>query len=232
MPLIEKTVPYKTWIKQSLIEALDRVFTAHVDDLLRKTNVTIDFPVERASYPAIIVRYIEIDINNAGVGHEEVIEINDLDYRFKHYHYAGYVEFAIRTLSAYDADLLADSLVQIIGMGDLMDYTNAFFERIYDADLSEHPKAEYNFININTDTIRPVGASNPTPAPWGSEDDLVYQGGYRVDVSGEFYSLPPDENNSLEYIQRVDQYPYITGVEPIPNPNPQDKTQWNPPLDD
>jgi hypothetical protein len=229
MPLTERTVPYKTWIKQSLVEALQRVFNAHVDELLTSTHVGIEYPTTKARYPAIVVRFFERDINNAGIGHDEILTVDGLDFRFKHYFYSGDIEFAIHALSSYDRDLISDSLVQILGMGDLTEYTNHFYDRIYEDEFSEYPKAMYNYINLNVDRISGFGETQ-TPAPWQPEDQLVYQTSYRVGIAGEFYSLPPEEQDAVGYVERVDQFPYIEDLEPIPEGNAEDDTPWQPPI--
>lgn len=231
MPLREFTVPYKTYVKQSLVESLKVVFDAHVDPLLKSTRVSIEYPNEKALYPAVIVRFFERQINNAGVGHYEILRVNNLDFKFKHYYYTGDIEFAIHALSSLDRDLISDSLVQTIGMGDLTDYTNRFFERIYNQDITEKPKAEYNFININSDTISGFGETQ-NPAPWQPEDVYVYQTSYRVGIAGEFYSLPPEQHAALGYVEEVDQYPYIKDLEDIPTGRPDDPAEWEPPLDE
>lgn len=228
MPLHEKTIPYKTYIKQSLVEALRSVFNGHVDEVLRKTRVTIEYPNEHAAYPAIIVRFFERDIKNAGVGHSEILTIDGQDFRFKHYFYTGDIEFAIHALSSLDRDLISDSLIQTIGMGDLTAYTNRFFERIYPDDFSEHPKAEFNYININTDTISGFGETQ-TPAPWLDEDLLVYQTSYRVSIGGEFYSLPPETSQAVGYVEEVDDYPYREDEE-VPTGRADDPAEWSIPL--
>jgi hypothetical protein len=227
MLLSEKTVPYKTYVKQSLVEGLRQVFNGHVDDLLRATNTTIEFPNEEAKYPAIIVRFFEREIHNAGVGHYETLEINGLDYKFKHYFYTGDIEFAIHALSSLDRDLISDSLIQTIGMGDLTEYTNRLFERIYETDETEHPKAAYNYINLNTDSVAGFGETQ-VPAPWLPEDVLVYQTSYRVGIAGGFYSLPPADQAALGYIEQVDDYPYIKDLEEIPEGDPTDDGEWKP----
>lgn len=224
--LTEKTVPYKTYIKRSIVEALREVFDGHVDELIGKTRVTIEYPTEKASYPSIIVRFFERDIHNAGVGHDEILTVNGADFRFKHYLYTGDIEFAIHALSSYDRDLLSDSLIQTLGMGDLTAYTNRFFERIYEADLATYPKAEYNYINLNTDRISGFGETQ-TPAPWQPEDVLVYQTSYRIGVFGEFYSLPPVTGDGLGYVEHVDQYPYLTDIDPVPE-GADDPAIWLP----
>lgn len=224
MPQIEKTVPYKTYIKTAIVEALRGVFDAHVDEGLRSTKVTIEYPNDKARYPAIIVRFFEREISNAGVGHTEILTIDGNDFRFKHYFYSGDVEFAIHALSSYDRDLISDTLVQTIAMGDLLGYTKNFLNRINASDFTETPKAEYNYININTDRIQGFGETQ-TPAPWLPEDVLVYQTSYRCEVKGEFYSLPPTPGEAVGYVEEVDSYPYVEDLEPVPD-GADDPAEW------
>lgn len=222
MLLREKTVPYRSWIKESVVNGLSSVFNDHVDDLLRETKVTIEFPTSENRYPAIIVRFYERNIDTMGVGHSEILEVDGADHKFLHYMYKGDLEFAIHTLSSVDRDLIADSLVQTIGMGRLTDYTERFYNRIYPTE-EELPKARYNYLNINTDRIQGFGDTQNI-APWLPEDTLVYQAGYRCEAMGEFYSLPP-ESGGIDYIENVNVYPYIEDLEPVPE-GADDPAPW------
>lgn len=235
--LPQRTIKYKTYVKTALTEAFGAVFAHHVDEILRGTKVTIDYPRTEAAYPALLIRFFERDIQNAGVGHEEWLvgdgsedTTNPNHYKFKHYLYHGDVEFAIYALSSLDRDLIADTVVQTLGMGQLEDYTNRFFDRIYpDESSGQIPDSVWHYINLNTDTIQGFGESQ-TAVPWGSEDDLTYMTSYRIPVFGEFYSVPPDTPTSL--IAKITQYPYIQGVEDVPTGDPDDGAQWEPPLPD
>lgn len=213
--LPEKTIKYKTYIKTALVEALKPVFTGHVDQKLQNTKVTIDFPKERQSFPSVVVKFYESEIYNAGIGHEE--QFSDQDHKvwkFKHYFYKGDIELVIHALSALDRDLIADTLVQTVAMGDLSTYTNNFFSRIYPENADAYPDSAGHFININVDRISGFGESENN-VPWGAEDDKIYNISYRVNVFGEFYSLPPDMPYS--YVSEVFSYPYITDVDVIPS---------------
>lgn len=127
--------------------------------------------------------------------------------KFQHYFYSADVEFAIYALTAYDRDLVADTVVQTVAMGTLDAYTNSFFERIYPSnDL--YPDAQLHFININSDRIQGFGESQ-NQTPWGAEDALVYQSSYRVGVFGELYSLPPTLTYAM--VQRVALAIFSTG---------------------
>lgn len=71
--LPERTIPYKTYVKRALVEALREVFANHPDQKLRRTKVSIDYPTSELSYPSIVVRFFERTIQNAGVGHVEYL---------------------------------------------------------------------------------------------------------------------------------------------------------------
>lgn len=265
-PLIPvQTVLYKTWVKETLVEALKAVFADHPDSYLARANVTVDFPTEEVHYPAVLVRFYERQINNAGVAHFEMLKdvqpplvdplpttgvadqvvqlstthiyygwdvgtnawvalagyapnkASERYVRYKHYLYQGDIEFAVYTLSSYDRDLISDSLVQTIGMGDLEVYSDLFLERIYDADTTIYPYALEHFITINTDVIQGFGETQQI-APWSPEDVMVYQTSYRVGIHGEFYSRTPVD--SFTKVQRVEQYPYYPpDGEPVPDPD-------------
>lgn len=235
--LPQQTIKYKTYIKEALVEAFSDVFKNHVDDILQDTHVTIDYPRTEAQYPSLIVRFFERDIQNMGVGHEEWLKgdgsndsIELARYRFKHYVYHADIEFAVYALSSWDRDLISDTVVQTIGMGELEDYTNRFFERIYpDESTNQVPDSIWHYININSDTITGFGESQ-APVPWQSEDDLTYMTSYRIPVFGEFYSVPPDTPATL--IQKITTYPYIGGIEDVPTGDPNDGAQWVPPVAD
>lgn len=223
--LPQVTVKYKTYVKTATVEAFRDVFQHHKDTQLAKSKVTIEYPRTEADYPVLIVRFFEREVKNAGVGHEEWIKLSDGGtYRFKHYFYNGDLEFSVSALSSLDRDLMTDAVVQTLAMGDLEAYTNRFLERIY-ADEDIYPDAANHFITVNTDKISGFGETQ-VQVPWLSEDDLVYTASYRVGIFGEFYSLPPDLPAPL--IEKITQYPYIEGVEPVPTGDPNDAGVWLP----
>jgi hypothetical protein len=221
--LPEKTIKYKTYVKTALVEALRPVFSNHIDQKLQPTKVSIDFPKERQAFPSVIVRFYEKEIKNAGVGHEEhFLDANNKSWKFKHYFYTGDIELVVYALSSLDRDLISDTLVQTLAMGELADYTNRFFARIYPSNSEAVPDSAGHFININADKISGFGETQ-TAVPWDSEDDLVYSISYRVEVFGEFYSLPQDM--PYEFVSQVFTYPYIGGVE-TPPVGLEDESSW------
>lgn len=71
--LPEQTISYKTYVKETFVQALSPVFTSHPDPLLQHTKVSIEYPRTEADYPSVVIRFHETDIANAGVGHSEQV---------------------------------------------------------------------------------------------------------------------------------------------------------------
>lgn len=219
--LPEQTIRYKTNVKTALVEALRSVFANHPDSLIQQTKVAIDYPTSANKYPTILVRFYERQIKNAGVGHVEYLlrEGTTITDKFRHYLYNGDIEFAIFALSSKDRDLISDALIQTLGMADMASYTNRFIDRLYfpPEDTDDYDDYRYNYVNLNSDLISGTGETQ-TQQPWLSEDQLQYQTSYRLGIYGEFYSLPPLEGDTGSgLIQKVTLYPYIQGMEPIPD---------------
>lgn len=235
--LEQQTIRYKTYVKRALVEAFRGVFQNHKDDLLTRTNVILDYPRKEAEMPAVIVRFLERDIQNMGIGHEEHIKVDGPEgkpqsnsvYSFKHYLYHADLEYAILGLSSKDRDLVSNTIVQTLAMGQLEAYTNRFFDRIYpDERQAKYPDSIWHFININTDKITGGGESQEA-TPWQSEDDLIYKTSYRTACMGEFYSVPP--SLPKDYVSKVLLFPYIGGLEEIPEGESGGNALWEPPFE-
>lgn len=222
----EKTVAYKTYLKTALVKAIRLVFDEHPDPRIRTeygpedevvsgTQVGIEYPTDERAYPTVMIRYVERIVENTGVGHKEFIEnpeTKGID-AYKHSYYRGAAEFVIFALTSVDRDLISDALTQILRMPEMEEYTNHFFNQIFNIELAT---PNLNYVNINTDSILGLGET-VSPQPWLSENQLVYQSGYRTDIFGEFYSLPQNKAPQ-QYIEDVAVYPYIASIgETVPS---------------
>lgn len=227
----QQTIHYRTYIKETIVEALRAVFAEHPDPLIRGTKITPELPMDRASYPAIIVRYFNRDLHNAGIGHHEWFLVTPDGYepklyqKFRHFMYNGDVELKVLAMSSKDRDFLADALVQTIGMGEAESYTRAFLDRVYDANQEAEPQSLYHFINLATDQFSELG-DQEQQAPWQEEDLLVYSATFRIPIFGEFYSRLLTDQTSYGLVSKVEVYPWIKDIEPEPDPNPEDPNPW------
>jgi len=206
----EIPVSYKTTINRTVTRALRDVFTStYPDSDFQNLNIVVDYPLSEAEYPAIICRYREGPIPNAGVGHAEYFPAPDGSIRkWKHRRFEGTMEFLVSTLSPLDRDVLSDALVEILSFGDLDSLLNNFFVRVYgELGVEVGTLGLLHQISLNTDRIDPTGES-ATIAPWQPEDVMVYTNGYTLQCNGGFYnSYRPSA--SLGYIQNAIIEPYI-----------------------
>lgn len=231
MPDYQNTIRYRTYIKETIVEALRDVFDDHPDPLLRNTKITPELPTDESSYPAIIIRYYNRKINNSGIGHHEWMLATPEGYepklyqKFKHFFYKGDIEFKVLTLSSKDRDFLVDALVQTIAMGETEAYTRTFLDRVYRANPEAEEQSKYHFINLSTDDFQELG-DQEGPAPWMEEDLLVYSSIFRVPIFGEFYSRLLTDQTSYGTVQKVEMYPWIPDLEEEPDPNPEDESPW------
>lgn len=138
-------------------------------------------------------------------------------HKFNHYFYDGDIEFAIYALSSYDRDLISDTLIQTLAMGKISEWPAGFTDTIANPNTNPAiPATIDHTFTLNTDTIQGMGESQQA-APWQPEDVLVYQTGYRVGVTGSFYSPTPEVGSGIGLVERIETYPYSDG-EAAPNP--------------
>lgn len=224
-----ETISYKTYVKRTIAGALRGIFADHPATLLRDhASVDVDFPFTKAEYPSVVIRFYERNIQNIGVGHYEFFQSKNLDntlIKYKHFLYQGDIEFAIYALSTLDRDLMSDSIVQILTMGELQNWSGGLYQKLYRTDFDTDPLGATHFINLNTNQVSGFGETQVI-APWMPEDVMVYQTSYRVGIHGEIYSPDPTDVN-YGTIQKVELYPYDPDAgETQPNPDPSDPAPW------
>jgi hypothetical protein len=222
--LPQKSIALRTWIKSSILMAFREVFNDHPDNKLQTqydangnyisgTKISLEYPNSEQGYPSLVIRLSGLRQSSAGVGHiEYILDVNDTNfYPYKHYHYQGTVELLIFALSSLDRDLLADSVVQTVVMPEMQNYTNQYFNQIFN---TEQSPPNLNYLNINIDNITDTG-DQVTQQPWLQQGNYFqYQTSFRTNFLGEYYSLPPD-TIFPGLISAVELYPY-TNLSPLP----------------
>lgn len=230
------TSRYTTYLQMSIVEALEAVFEAHPDPLLKDTKVRLPNSFQEVDYPLIVVEYHESDIGDAGIGHYEkgFDQVTGRWYKRQRLHYHGNIEFRISAMSSLDRDIIGDSLIQTIMMSNVEVYTSFFLSRIYHQEEFERLKNlpagtlgtahYYNYINMGSSLLHPTGNS-AVPNPWGAEDALLYQKGYTMAIMGEVLSMPPDITYNL--LEKILAYPYVGGIDTLPT-GTNDPAPWIP----
>lgn len=202
----EETVPYPSFLYATLLTGLRKSFALHPDPYYKKTMCIYEYTTDEIRFPLIILRYYGRTIKNSGVGNKDIIEIEGFQHAFEHYYYEGDIEFECQALDPLSRDRLAGSLVHLISQGTMDTWSGKLFDSVYGNHDDILPYRDFNFVNINSDEITPFG-NVQVPAPWNSENELVFKTTYRTNVLGEFTSLP-DAQPLTTVIEKVLLYPY------------------------
>lgn len=193
----EPSVQYRRLIKRTLVSALRTVFSnEYPDPQLQNLYISVEHPLSREQFPSIIISYDESSVKNAGVGHiEELEDKNFLTIKAKHFMFEGSLKFNCYALSPLDLDILSDSVVELLAFGRFDNLMNKFFDAVFSGvqDTAQ--------ISIHSDYLTPLGESSMSTF-WGSEDGLVYQGGYSVSCSGGFYNVVK-EGDVVNYMEDI-----------------------------
>jgi hypothetical protein len=212
----QQTLQYSTFIKRSLVEATREALINHPSATVSGTQVTVDMPRTKSAFPAIVIKFYEREMPNAGVGHYEYVldpdfpEDEQIYTKVYHRMYKGDVEWSIYGLSSVDRDLVRDALIEVLAMQELTTGGSAFISRMYD-DLNTTPYGASHFPVLNLDLITGYGEAESMPV-WAPEDSLVYSVKYRVPIFGEFYSNIAPVRTSTGFVEEVDVYPWATSV--------------------
>ena len=218
------TLQYKTWVKRAASEALQMAFTGHPDPTVAASKIAIDFTGDDFELPAVIVKFNEEQMPNAGVGHYEwlpypltgTVGIDGcIAVQYQHRMYKGTIEFDIYGMSSADRDFLSDAVVETLTMWQVSASGQNFVER-FNTNLLNYPYGQWHLATLNFDLIQPSGESVKL-APWNPEDELVYNTSYKVPIFGEFYSYTPTEPEAGGYVDEVEVYgwPTFDGVTPL-----------------
>lgn len=215
----QTTVQYKTFVKRALVESIQDGFANNLDPTIQTAKVAIDFTEDDFTLPAIIIKFYESQIPNAGVGHFEWLpypitadptdpSTNFIEYQ--HRMYKGDIEFEIFGESSADRDIISDALVEMLSMNEVSTSGQQFTQRFY-WDFQNTPYGIWHYPTLNLDMITGMGEQT-TLAPWNPEDQLVYQTSYRVPIFGEFYSYTPPQQTAYGPITEVDVYMWPTDI--------------------
>lgn len=235
----QQTLQYSTFIKRALTESIQDSFAVHPDKTVQNTKAAIDFTHDRFRLPAVIIKFNDPDIYNAGVGHVEWLPDPNLEGQFiKYMHriYQGEVTFEIWGMTAVDRDLVRDALIEILLMtdptstiGGTTTQGDAFIQRLYYY-LNSTPYGLWHFPVLNLDELHGRG-ERTSIAPWIPEDVLVYQVSYSMPIFGEFYSITPPEPTTYGKLTEVDFYPQQVDtsgnpIDPAPGAYPDPLGYW------
>lgn len=198
---------YLTSLLALIVEATRRTFGEDYPvEQFRRLWVSLDYPVDRASYPGIWVDFQPTtDIQSAGIGHVEYgpPAADGSRRAATRWRYAGMVQLTCVALSGLERALLVDELVKVVAFG-LENPARAEFTRM----------VEHNDLiaaQLQRDKIDVSAKAESPGTPWET-DEVVYEQTVTVDCVGEFVSDGTDA--TLVRLSEVVVYEVAPGQSP------------------
>lgn len=203
---------------RQVVNALRKTFDLdYPDQMFQAVYIGPNFQMTPAKYPAIFVAYQESNIRMIGLGHYlDGIDEQGMDRRFRQAIAQGAVQLTVMAQTPLERDTLMDDLMDAIMFGRYApSVTNTFWNEIVDDD--------YIWLELITENIQPGGVSS-MPAPWQSENDLLFVGSYVIQSKAEFAS--DSDTGDLVPINKVKVFPYRED-QAVPTGS-DDPAPWNP----
>lgn len=188
---------YLRVIKTTAVEAIQQAFLARYpapdpDGGDKPVFVSVEYPVEEASYPAVWVDYEGGELRTVGIAYTETDAGGNA---FARWRFAGHVTFTVVALSSNERDMIYDQLVAMTAFAAQSEFPSKFRQVVEAAPLVA------SVWSFDTVEDRPPAAAPGTP--WNTMD-VIYERGFAIQVLGEFVSDPNTaELVSLTEIQVV-----------------------------
>lgn len=188
-------------VKRAVMNALREALTGtSLNHLVNGTDVTVsmEYPIEKESYPGIWVQFSFNEIVQAGIGHEPLIrnvlaeatantpEVINWE-TMREFQFKGRVTLTIVALTSLERDRLADAVITMLAFSrtpnnvitDPTQDTKQLRQLI--SSLAENP---YVSMTINHDQVIPGGQGMTTGVPW-DEEIPGYEDSYSFDILGQ-----------------------------------------------
>lgn len=191
---------HRVAVLSQVTNALRKTFDSDYPDLGFEVVYTgPEFQMEAQRYPAVYVAYQESQIRTAGLGHYiQTVDTQGMDRMLKQSIALGAIQFTAMALTPLERDSLMDALSDLLlfSKGGVAAKAT-FWKEITDED--------FLWLTLTTENIQPGGVSS-MPAPWQSENDILFSGSYAVNSEAEFFS--DFETSDFVPINKVGLFPY------------------------
>ena len=221
---------YLSRTKACIVDALQQTFSSSFIPQGFQVPVSIEYPLDRQSYPSIWVNYDDNDsLAIAGIGYiENAWDFADPEdstkpdpnysgtvpnqlHQVTRWMFSGEVTLTFVALTSLERDNLYDQFVRVFAFSRMEGATTDFRTII-----ETNP---FIAINVNWDELRPHGDAAAPGTPWGTDDEVIYEKSLGFDIMGEFIS-DPGSNEPLLLSSIV-----VTGTDPEA---PMDQLEDNP----
>lgn len=186
-----------------VVSALREAFhSSYYEEQFRNLYISPDFPIRKERYPNVIVGVSISSVEDAGVGHvEQFPDSTGMMRKWNKSHFRGSINLTVSTLSTQDRDILTDALIEIIRYSRIRVSLHDFIHEMYDDQFAKTQRSGRFQLNLNHSTLSISGKSS-APAPWDTEDELVYSQQISVPFFGGSYNAQIE--GSSQFVSRID----------------------------
>ena len=187
-----------TAVKVALVEALNAAFNAlgsrasSTTKDLTPNSVTIEYPLEMVSWPAVFVQFRPSRVQWSGLWPDEYYTISGLTVSGSQGvqiarvgYFEGNIDLQILAMHSEERDRLWDGLMNVVLMDPSSPASQAFYDSLNDNDLLGITLLPSTIINVG-DTVSPGTPFSP--------EELTYEASIRIQCVGEFYELKYNYN--------------------------------------
>lgn len=213
-------------VKRAMVEGVRKGLNGNALVADGQITVDLDYPVEKEHYPGVWVGFSLSKLERAGLGHEDHALVNGQWTFVQQWMFEGRISLTVAALSSKDRDRIADRLLMMLAFSrppELGVVYNApqdtQEERQLIGSLMDNP---YVALTPQTGQIL-CGGEQVTPGTSWSNNVLVYENAFSMDVVGNFgMSFNHDGTYTLRAIQ----------LSPTPSAMGQtyDPAYWRPPI--
>lgn len=199
-------------VKRTLVLSLRNALTDSTLSLEgSRLHVDMEYPFEKASYPAAWVQFSFTRLTDSGLGHSETTNINGTEVEVRQWMYEGRVTVNFLSLSSLDRDRISDRFISVYSFAETKPQVIRK-ETPASKFLSDLEESPYVSLSIQSGTLSPGGQSTSIGTPWDA-NQLVYEDTYSFNLAGEFQQIyVPGEGYRLRKIEVKPEGPTIPGL--------------------
>jgi hypothetical protein len=219
-----------------LIQSVKMAFVQSLRDAIQgvslavkgaKTNISLEYPLERLHYPSIWVQFSITKLNRTGLGHE--VQVQDPATQkwsfIQEWMFMGRITLTVLALDSVTRDQISDALIAQLAFArppELLlskQQEDVKQNRTLISALDENP---YVAMTLQLDTIIPGGQTASMGTPF-KEDILTYEDNYSFDLVGHFNQQ--FSNDGMYNLARIDP-----GFSLMDTQQPYNSAYWQPPV--
>jgi hypothetical protein len=160
------------------------------DRKLGSLQVSMEYPMELASYPHLWVEFSFTKFQAAGIGHFLVNEEGNMS---GEWYFEGASRMTLMSMTSFERDAYSSQLLNMFAFSNFHPAAQKFDEILHDSTIN---------MSVDRDQFIPGGQTTNVGSPWDPEA-LVYQDVYSIRVVGQVQSTFSQTTSNVAGVELV-----------------------------